>query len=57
MDNIFERNIPAISEEEQEMLKNKHVLIVGSGGLGGSLLENLVRVGVGHITIVDGDDF
>lgn len=39
------------------MLKNKSVLVVGCGGLGGYAIEYLARLGVGHITAVDGDVF
>lgn len=51
------RNHPAISEAQQEKLKNSHVLVLGCGGLGGNIIENLVRLGAGHITAVDGDIF
>ena len=51
------KNYAAISVTEQSQLANRHVLIVGCGGLGGYLLEYLGRLGVGHITIVDGDVF
>lgn len=57
MDERYIRNIPAITEEEQIALKNKRILIVGCGGLGGFLLENMIRLGVGEITAVDGDCF
>jgi molybdopterin/thiamine biosynthesis adenylyltransferase len=33
------------------------VLIAGCGGLGGYVIENLGRVGVGHLRLVDGDCF
>jgi len=51
------KNYAAISVTEQSQLANRHVLIVGCGGLGGYLLEYLGRLGVGNITIVDGDVF
>lgn len=57
MEERFSRNIPAISENQQHILGKKHVLIVGCGGLGGHLVQSLVRVGVGEITAVDGDAF
>lgn len=53
----YERNVPSISEEEQKALAEKKVLIVGCGGLGGYLIEHMVRLGVGEITCVDGDVF
>lgn len=39
------------------MLSAKRVLVAGCGGLGGYVLEFLGRVGVGHLTAVDGDVF
>lgn len=57
MEPQYERNFPAISAEEQEMLRRKHVLVLGCGGLGGYLIELLARLGVGRLTVVDGDGF
>ena len=57
MDLRYSRNIPAISPEEQAALKDKKVLVLGCGGLGGYIIENLLRMGVGAITAVDGDSF
>ncbi len=51
------RNIPAISEAEQEILKTKKVAVIGCGGLGGFAIEYLARLGVGEIIVVDGDSF
>jgi len=56
-DKQYIRNIGAISEEEQVRLRASRVLIVGCGGLGGSIFSNLVRIGLGHITVVDCDVF
>lgn len=53
----YERNAPAISPAEQELLSSKRVLIAGCGGLGGYVIELLGRIGVGHLTLVDGDVF
>jgi molybdopterin/thiamine biosynthesis adenylyltransferase len=53
----YDRNRTTISEEDNKLLAEKHVCIVGSGGLGGYILEMLARIGVGHITIIDGDVF
>ncbi len=53
----YERNHPAISEAEQEILAGKRVLVAGCGGLGGYIIEFLGRIGVGHLTVVDGDVF
>ena len=53
----YERNRPMISPEEQDLLAQKRVLVVGCGGLGGYLIEQMCRTGIGHITAVDGDTF
>ena len=55
--NRYERNAPAISVAQQELLSEKRALVAGCGGLGGYIIEFLGRVGVGHITAVDGDVF
>ena len=57
MDERYLRNMPAISAREQEILKKKSVLIVGCGGLGGYIMEYLLRIGVGTINVVDQDQF
>lgn len=57
LENRYERNSPALSEQECKLIQGKRVLIVGCGGLGGYLLEFLARVGVGFIRVVDGDVF
>lgn len=44
-----------IGEKGQEMLKQKHVLIVGIGALGAASAEALARAGVGKLTLVDRD--
>lgn len=53
----YERNIPALTEAECELLRGKRVLVVGCGGLGGHLIDMLARIGVGAIRAVDGDVF
>lgn len=53
----YERNIPALSEAECEILHRKRVLVVGCGGLGGHLIDMLARIGVGFLRVVDGDVF
>ena len=57
MDARYERNIPALTEEECALLRQKRVLVVGCGGLGGHLIDQLTRIGVGAIRAVDGDVF
>ena len=57
MEDRYLRNIPALSEEECNLLCHKRVLVVGCGGLGGNLISILLRIGVGNLRIVDGDVF
>ena len=40
-----------------ERLTEKTALIIGCGGLGGYVIEELARVGVGKLILVDGDVF
>lgn len=44
-----------IGEEGQKKISSKHVLIVGAGALGTGAAENLVRAGIGKLTILDRD--
>jgi len=53
----YDRNIPALSPDECAALQTKHVCVVGCGGLGGYIIELLARIGVGALTVVDGDVF
>ena len=53
----YQRNHEAISKADQAILVEKRVLIAGCGGLGGYVIENLGRVGLGHLRLVDGDCF
>lgn len=53
----YKRNHSSISKEEQKILSNTSVAIVGLGGLGGYVLENLVRLGVRNFNLIDKDVF
>ena len=57
MEPRYERNIPALSAEESQMLRSKTVAVVGCGGLGGYTIEQLARLGIGTIRCMDGDIF
>ena len=57
MDPRYARNIPALTEEECTLLRQKRVLVVGCGGLGGHIIDQLARIGVGFLRVVDGDVF
>ena len=53
----YARNIPALTAAECEILKQKRVLVVGCGGLGGHIIDQLTRIGIGAVRAVDGDVF
>lgn len=53
--NRFDRFERLIGHDNFEKLKNKTILIVGLGGVGGYVLESLVRCGIGKVIIVDFD--
>ncbi len=55
MEEMFLRTAMLIGEQNLTKLKGANVAIFGVGGVGGYILEALVRCGVGAITIVDGD--
>ena len=57
MNERYERNIGAITQAEQELLLTKKAAVVGCGGLGGYIIEFLPRIGLGHLTLIDGDVF
>ncbi len=46
---------PGVGEEGQRRIRASRVLLVGCGALGSHIANNLVRAGVGKITIVDRD--
>ena len=51
---MFERELWIIGDK-LDLIKNKTVLIIGLGGVGGYALESLVRAGITHFIIVDND--
>lgn len=53
----FLRNIGIISETEQLRIKNSTIAVAGVGGVGGLLVERLIRLGVGNIKITDSGTF
>lgn len=57
MDGRYDRNMPALSPEECAALREKRVCVVGCGGLGGYIIEILARIGIGALTVIDGDVF
>jgi len=53
----FDRNIGWLTTAEQQRLRQKRIAIAGVGGVGGSHLLTLARLGVGRFTISDPDRF
>lgn len=53
----YSRNQKSLSCAEQLRLLEARVAIIGLGGLGGAVTEMLARIGIGHLTLVDGDVF
>ena len=53
----FSRNIGWVTPREQQALAGKRVAIAGLGGVGGSHLLTLARLGIGAFTIADYDRF
>ena len=51
------RNRQSLSMADQIRLLEATVCVVGLGGLGGLVAESLARMGVGRLTLVDGDAF
>lgn len=54
---MMERQTSVISKEKQEIFQKAHITLIGSGGLGGFALENIIRLGAENIKIVDPDKF
>ena len=48
---IFSRN-----PKEREMLRKKHLVIVGVGSVGSAIAVMAARAGVGKFTLIDNDD-
>jgi molybdopterin-synthase adenylyltransferase len=51
------RNKSSITQSQQDLLAQCHVVVLGCGGLGGSISESLARIGIGKLTLVDDDVF
>jgi molybdopterin/thiamine biosynthesis adenylyltransferase len=53
----YQRNRQMISTAQQRQLFRSEVAVIGAGGLGGYILEQLARLGVGTIVVIDDDIF
>lgn len=52
---MFDRTISLIGKENLTKIANKNILVLGVGGVGGYVIECLIRSGITNITIVDYD--
>ena len=57
MEPRYVRNLSALTEAECTLLRGMRVAVIGCGGLGGHLIDQLARIGVGFIRVVDSDVF
>lgn len=51
----YARNTNSLSQEDQAKLFASNILIIGCGGIGANVAELLARLGVGKLTLFDGD--
>lgn len=54
---FFDRQIRAFGDDIQRTLQKLKIGIVGAGGTGSAIAEQLIRLGVGEIHIFDGQQF
>lgn len=54
-DIMFDREIKLIGEDNFNKIKEKKVVVIGIGGVGGYAVEALVRAGIQNLIIVDYD--
>lgn len=53
---LFDRQVRAFGKELQSLLGNLHVGVVGCGGTGSAVIEQLIRLGIGILTVIDDDE-
>lgn len=51
----FSRTASMLGEDGMRKLSEAHVAVFGVGGVGGYIVEALVRSGVGRLSLIDGD--
>ena len=51
----YNRNFQTLSHQDQEKLAGSTVAVIGCGGLGGFMAEELARLGIGRLILIDGD--
>jgi molybdopterin/thiamine biosynthesis adenylyltransferase len=53
----YHRNIGSLGKEGQLALRRAKAAVIGAGGLGGTLIELLARLGIGALVVIDGETF
>lgn len=56
LSSIFDRNVRAFGQAVQETVGDLRIGIVGCGGTGSAVAEQLVRLGVRHLILIDPDE-
>ena len=52
----YERHMRFFAKDGQEKLARSRVVVIGAGGLGSHVVQQLALLGVGSLTVVDGQD-
>lgn len=53
---VFDRQVRAFGEDGQKILRRLRVGVVGGGGTGSAVFEQLIRLGVGTVIVADDDE-
>lgn len=53
---MFDRLELLIGKNNLELIKQKNIVVIGVGGVGGFVVESLIRSGIENITIIDNDE-
>lgn len=54
---FFDRQVRAFGPDIQRLLRRLRIGVVGAGGTGSPVAEQLYRLGIGHLRLFDGDRF
>ncbi|MDR2967206.1 MAG: HesA/MoeB/ThiF family protein [Methanobacteriaceae archaeon] len=54
---IITRQMSIVTKSQQTRFKESEIAVIGCGGLGGTIIEMLTRMGLGNLTIIDKDSF
>lgn len=54
---IISRQMSIVTKSQQERFKDSKITVIGCGGIGGSAIEMVTRMGIGKLTVIDKDYF